>query len=155
MSAALKLVPETEPLSEKPRLGKKVTRPRLVWENPALTGETQKRKSKAKPDASYGRVLYNWFRYYDPQTGRYLTSDPTGLESSLNTYAYVDSNPLRWIDINGLIKLPGNPSGLPPEWQPDPSHQDPNGDRYRHPNGDYVDFHKGRPGERGWKGKDH
>jgi hypothetical protein len=37
----------------------------------------------------------------------------------------------------------------------DPSHKDPNGERFRHPSGDVLDFHKGRPGLPGWRGKDH
>jgi RHS repeat-associated protein len=52
-------------------------------------------------DAGTG-LHYNWHRYYEPETGRYLRSDPIGLADGFNTYAYVNNNPLTWIDIFGL-----------------------------------------------------
>src|SRR4051794_26230897 len=45
---------------------------------------------------------YNYFRDYDPSIGRYLQSDPLGLSSGLNTFAYVGSSPLVLVDPDGL-----------------------------------------------------
>ena len=47
-------------------------------------------------------MYYNRFRYYNPETGLYLSQDPIGLLSyEPNFYAYVfDSN--KWVDIFGL-----------------------------------------------------
>jgi RHS repeat-associated protein len=54
---------------------------------------------------------YNWNRYYDPETGKYLSSDPIGLSGGTRSYAYVH-NPLTWVDPWGLSGSFG--SGKPP-----------------------------------------
>jgi RHS repeat-associated protein len=46
---------------------------------------------------------YNHFRYYDPDTARYINLDPIGLTGGENLYAYAP-NPLRWVDPLGLAK---------------------------------------------------
>jgi RHS repeat-associated protein len=57
-------------------------------------------------DAETG-LFYNYFRDYDPQTGRYVQSDPIGLLGGINPYLYA-SNPLQQIDPLGLM---GNAPG--------------------------------------------
>jgi RHS repeat-associated protein len=51
-------------------------------------------------DAETG-LHYSLYRYYDPETGRFLSPDPVGLNGGANFYSYVP-NPTRWIDPLGL-----------------------------------------------------
>ncbi|MFB9433347.1 RHS repeat domain-containing protein [Streptoalloteichus tenebrarius] len=62
---------------------------------------------------------YNFHRYYDPATARYLSPDPVGLTPSANHYTYV-VNPLVVCDPLGLASHHGpdgrfavDPSGVP------------------------------------------
>jgi len=54
---------------------------------------------------------YNHFRTYNPSAGRYLSSDPTGLDGGLNSYAYADLSPTNMIDEDGLVSSCG-PGGI-------------------------------------------
>ncbi|MFH0783494.1 MAG: RHS repeat-associated core domain-containing protein [Pseudomonadota bacterium] len=62
-------------------------------------------------DAETG-LHYNWHRFYDPETGRYISADPIGLDGGMNLYTYVSGNPLNWFDLDGL-KITGY--WLPPK----------------------------------------
>ena len=48
---------------------------------------------------------YNYFRTYNPGTGRYVESDPVGLAGGINTYGYAFQNPLVYYDPDGRIVI--------------------------------------------------
>lgn len=47
-------------------------------------------------------LYYNRFRYYDPESGRYVSQDPIGLRNGVAQYGYV-TDPYCWIDPLGLV----------------------------------------------------
>ena len=97
----------------------------------------------------------NWWRHYDPTTGRYTQVDPLGFVDGPSVFEDVGGSVEIGIDLSGLMQLPPDPSGLPPGWHPDPQHQDPNSTKWRGPNGGCLEFAPGEPGETGWAGKPH
>ncbi|MEW6279792.1 MAG: RHS repeat-associated core domain-containing protein [Candidatus Eremiobacterota bacterium] len=44
-------------------------------------------------------------RDYDPETGRWTTKDPSGLLAGMNTYQYVDADPVNYLDPIGHSKV--------------------------------------------------
>ena len=58
-------------------------------------------------------LYYNYYRYYNSDAGRFVSSDPIGLVGGSNTYIYVRSDPMTWIDPLGLLGYMPN-QGPPP-----------------------------------------
>ena len=47
------------------------------------------------------RLHYNFFRYYEPDAGRFVNQDPIGLLGGFNVYQFAP-NVQGWLDILGL-----------------------------------------------------
>lgn len=52
-------------------------------------------------------LYYNNARYYDPQVGRYITSDPLGLAGGMGTYSYANLSPTTVYDDSGNFGVVG------------------------------------------------
>ncbi|MBY7314077.1 RHS repeat-associated core domain-containing protein, partial [Escherichia coli] len=88
---------------------------KIVWETGyQVWGNTIQEKDHGRVEQNLryqGQYLdretglhYNLHRYYDPDVGRFMVTDPIGLRGGLNLYAYAP-NPLGWIDPLGLSCL--------------------------------------------------
>jgi RHS repeat-associated protein len=56
----------------------------------------------SKPVMGSSGLYYYGYRFYDPSSQRWPNRDPLGEEGGLNLYAYVDNDPIDWIDPFGL-----------------------------------------------------
>jgi RHS repeat-associated protein len=57
-------------------------------------------------------LFYNINRHLNPATGRYNESDLIGLDGGINTYTYVENNPLIYIDPFGLDLTPAQQTAV-------------------------------------------
>ncbi|HZR02001.1 MAG TPA: RHS repeat-associated core domain-containing protein, partial [Burkholderiales bacterium] len=58
---------------------------------------------------------YNYYRDYDPSTGRYIEPEPLGLVGDINLYRYSRNSPVRFFDPDGAqVIIPGGGVAPPP-----------------------------------------
>ena len=50
-------------------------------------------------------LVYYGYRYYQPQTGRWLSRDPLGEDGGVNVYGFVGNNTIGQIDPTGLFEI--------------------------------------------------
>jgi RHS repeat-associated protein len=62
-------------------------------------------------------------RYYDPETGRFLTRDPISYRGGINLYAYVGNDPVNYRDPSGFERL----STYTNTWPPHPDYSSNSG----------------------------
>uniref|UniRef100_UPI00146F9E5F RHS repeat-associated core domain-containing protein n=1 Tax=Comamonas composti TaxID=408558 RepID=UPI00146F9E5F len=67
---------------------------------------------------------YNRYRYYEPETGRYLSKDPIGLGGDWNQFAYAGEDPINFADPEGLetVYQVGNVTFYANPGPPDPTY---------------------------------
>ena len=105
--------PNGQPLALFNAQGKRTWRkaPSSLWGLPLLESWESKQAEPLNPNLLFAGqyfdqesgLAYNRFRYYDPQSGCYLKSDPIGLAGGETPYAYVQ-NPWDWLDPFGLAR---------------------------------------------------
>ena len=69
---------------------------------PAGTAAAMPQRFPGQQFDPYMALHYNYYRDYDPATGRYIEADPIGLAGGVNLYAYVGGNPIVRTDPLGL-----------------------------------------------------
>jgi len=99
-----------------------------VWGKPTIYRNGQAQGDNTVPEGSFlftghqydseAKLHFARARTYSASLGRWLSRDPIGEEGGLNLYAYVENDPINWIDPDGLTgwqftDLYGRPYGSP------------------------------------------
>ena len=74
---------------------------------PSYIEKLSNQYNKERPATRNPGLHYNWYRYYDPNVGRYLRADPIGFEGGINIYEYAKNNPIINYDPYALLVPPG------------------------------------------------
>ncbi|MDQ3201781.1 MAG: RHS repeat-associated core domain-containing protein [Pseudomonadota bacterium] len=92
----------------------------ISWENFYPYGGTCWWAGRSRLEADYKTLRYSGqerdatglyyygFRYYAPWCQRWLSADPAGVAAGLNLYAMVGGNPVRYVDLQGLVEVDPN-----------------------------------------------
>ena len=85
------------------------TRARKIFRN------SRKPRLVARPATtkSASGVRYYGFRYYQPNTGRWLSRDPIQERGGPNIYGFVGNDPIFQVDVAGLAGVGAAPTTLP------------------------------------------
>ncbi len=74
---------------------------KIVAETGTMATDFEFRFSTKYTDSETG-LLYYGYRYYDPETGRWINRDPIEELGGTNLYGFVSNEPTSWIDRLGL-----------------------------------------------------
>jgi RHS repeat-associated protein len=86
----------------------------VVWEgtytafgkaNPSITTISNNLRFPGQYYDDETGLHHNYFREYAPDIGRYVQTDPIGLQGGLNTFSYSYSNPVKFYDPSGLVPI--------------------------------------------------
>ncbi len=77
----------------------------FLRQNPAGHGQPDRFRFPGQYFDNETGLHYNLSRYYDPELGRYLETDPIGQAGGLNLYAYAGADPVNALDPFGLVSV--------------------------------------------------